>query len=424
MNWNVGWLVLLFVVPSAAWAKGVQQKPAKGSATEADTNTDSEKEPKKERKPEVVETVERTGVPVSYSLGVGADIGYMTTQPNNPGIEQSRSGMYSAIFGLITIQQQDVVFDLGIGWGNASLKVDNIQAAIDALDAEGITDEDKREASAKAINTSYGIGEFAARMRWDGLQAGLVLDVGFGVDTSFGSNVEDATPNLFVGPEIIFQHDFNERNALFSRAGLKLVTDVSIAERQVYILAVNVALGMPIAKPETIIKERTEIKTEVRYKTKIKKEVVHRYQDRYLIDAGIVHFVTGKSDLNNTIESYLRALSQYLTDHAQQWDKILIVAHTDVRGGAKLNEKLSMNRANKVADIFKFSGIGSEKIEIKSLSFADPVMEQKDKVSYARNRRVELTILGGAEIPMLKNDILKLQQRYQMPSTCEGDTCF
>lgn len=360
------------------------------------------------------------GDDVSYSLGLQFDGGMLFSQTGTDQ-EVDKRGYSAGLGALLSVQRSGIIFDLGLSWVSSSLSVTDefeAQRIIEERLANG--EEVSEELKAQEVDTSFGVLEAGASIRGGPLQFGPTAMITFGADTDFGASEESSTPNLFLGFKILAQNEFDDRS-VFSRIGLKLYTDVSISDRQVYFVSAHVAVGMPLAKPETVVEKQVEYRT----KTKIQKEVkiVRKVRDQFFIDAGIVNFVTGKSNLPPSVSNYLRALGQYLKRHPKKWQKIMIVSHTDKRGSAAINRRLSKKRANSVKSALQSGGLSSHKFTVKSKASTDPVEGGSDAVSLARNRRVEISIVGGAEIPSLKQQVLKLQQRYRMPATCRGAAC-
>jgi outer membrane protein OmpA-like peptidoglycan-associated protein len=69
-----------------------------------------------------------------------------------------------------------------------------------------------------------------------------------------------------------------------------------------------------------------------------------------------------------------------------------VVGHSDTAGDAQKNLRLSLARANAVADLLAAKGIDSGTLEITSHGEANPLVPTGDNVSEPRNRRVEVTV--------------------------------
>ncbi|MCP2500651.1 MAG: OmpA family protein [Deltaproteobacteria bacterium] len=74
--------------------------------------------------------------------------------------------------------------------------------------------------------------------------------------------------------------------------------------------------------------------------------------------------------------------------------KFHVVGYTDSRGSAKLNQKLSENRAEAVKKYLAGEAIAPEKITSEGKGAADPVGDNKTKEGQFQNRRVVLKIVS------------------------------
>ena len=75
-------------------------------------------------------------------------------------------------------------------------------------------------------------------------------------------------------------------------------------------------------------------------------------------------------------------------------DKIKITGHTDSIGSANYNQKLSVRRAEAVRDYLVSLGADANKMEVSGAGEANPIADNKTKEGRAKNRRVEVEIIG------------------------------
>jgi outer membrane protein OmpA-like peptidoglycan-associated protein len=139
-------------------------------------------------------------------------------------------------------------------------------------------------------------------------------------------------------------------------------------------------------------------------------EIVERETE--LLDTGMirlqdVNFETGKA--NVLPESYpaLDVVGQVLT----RWPELRIEVggHTDSRGSAAYNLKLSEARAQSVLDYLKakFPGLKAEQFTVKGYGESKPLVPNSSALNMAKNRRVEFKVLN--------KDVLKKEvERRQM----------
>jgi len=109
----------------------------------------------------------------------------------------------------------------------------------------------------------------------------------------------------------------------------------------------------------------------------------------------------GSGILFPTNGTTLSASSQKeLADFAKQMKDlpdtdITIYGHTDNTGTAAVNERISNQRANAVADFLKGKGINASRITSEGLSYNSPVADNATAEGRAQNRRVEIYIYAN-----------------------------
>ena len=73
--------------------------------------------------------------------------------------------------------------------------------------------------------------------------------------------------------------------------------------------------------------------------------------------------------------------------------RIRVYGHTDIVGGAEVNQRVSTERAKKVAAFLVDKGIDASRIEAEGLSFNHPVADNSTEAGRAKNRRVEIYVI-------------------------------
>jgi len=107
--------------------------------------------------------------------------------------------------------------------------------------------------------------------------------------------------------------------------------------------------------------------------------------------SGSILFASNKYDLLNTAMVKLDQVAEALK--AQDADKRMVVeGHTDSQGGDRINQPLSLNRANAVRDYLVARGVGSDKIEAVGMGASRPLVDNRNAENRANNRRVEIVI--------------------------------
>ncbi|MDR0776767.1 MAG: OmpA family protein [Azonexus sp.] len=75
---------------------------------------------------------------------------------------------------------------------------------------------------------------------------------------------------------------------------------------------------------------------------------------------------------------------------------VRVDGHTDATGSASYNDKLSLRRAQAVADVLVAAGIPADNIEVRGLGSRAPVASNQTDEGRSQNRRVVLVIILGS----------------------------
>ena len=88
---------------------------------------------------------------------------------------------------------------------------------------------------------------------------------------------------------------------------------------------------------------------------------------------------------------------------------VLILGHGDTAGAAPANLKLSQERAQAVAAIFRLSGLQRDRLMLKGMGAVEPRAANDSVEGRALNRRVELLVTPA-------NTLVALLSKYNMPA--------
>jgi OOP family OmpA-OmpF porin len=103
-------------------------------------------------------------------------------------------------------------------------------------------------------------------------------------------------------------------------------------------------------------------------------------------------FDTGKSVLKPDAQAKLADLVD--KTKGVNLEVIIAVGHTDTVGSAALNQKLSISRAEAVKTFLTGKGIETNRVYTEGKGFSQPVADNKTAEGRAKNRRVEVEVVG------------------------------
>jgi OOP family OmpA-OmpF porin len=101
-----------------------------------------------------------------------------------------------------------------------------------------------------------------------------------------------------------------------------------------------------------------------------------------------VTFDTSKWEIKSKYYSILNSVVTILQKNADL--NLEIEGHTDNRGAADYNQRLSENRAKAIMDYLIARGISSNRLSARGYGFSKPAASNSTAAGRAQNRRVEL----------------------------------
>jgi outer membrane protein OmpA-like peptidoglycan-associated protein len=122
-----------------------------------------------------------------------------------------------------------------------------------------------------------------------------------------------------------------------------------------------------------------------------KYQLVEVTQNKILIKQTIF-FDFNKASIKPISYAVLVEVAQALNDHPNI--KIRVEGHTDSRGNAEYNRKLSQNRAESVRNFLIGQGIGPERMEAMGYGSTQPIADNRTEEGRTQNRRVEFIIVS------------------------------
>lgn len=103
-----------------------------------------------------------------------------------------------------------------------------------------------------------------------------------------------------------------------------------------------------------------------------------------------VTFATGRYDLSPHAQSSLDKAAQTLAMYTDT--TISIIGHTDSTGNDEINNPLSQNRANSVAQYLNSRGVAASRMSVAGRGSYQPIASNATPEGRAQNRRVEILI--------------------------------
>jgi outer membrane protein OmpA-like peptidoglycan-associated protein len=125
-------------------------------------------------------------------------------------------------------------------------------------------------------------------------------------------------------------------------------------------------------------------------------EVTSEALEDLKVQARAVYFNSGKATFktgDKETQARLDAIKEILKNYPNA--KFSIEGHTDSTGSAKINQKLSEDRAKAVLDALVQRGVNPENLESKGFGASQPVASNKTAAGKAQNRRTEIRHIGS-----------------------------
>jgi len=105
-------------------------------------------------------------------------------------------------------------------------------------------------------------------------------------------------------------------------------------------------------------------------------------------------FEFDKADLKPEGKEQLKAYNEKARADLSSAEKVRVVGYTDNTGTAEHNSQLSKQRAEAVRDYLVSIGVDAKKVDAIGAADANPVADNSTKEGQAKNRRVEIEVIG------------------------------
>lgn len=114
------------------------------------------------------------------------------------------------------------------------------------------------------------------------------------------------------------------------------------------------------------------------------------------LSENMVNFAFNSAELTTSAKTNLDKLATVLINNPDT--NINIYGHTDNKGTAQVNQKISENRANSVKNYLISKGIASSRMITMGRGFSEPIASNDTDAGRAQNRRVEFAITANEEM--------------------------
>ena len=105
-------------------------------------------------------------------------------------------------------------------------------------------------------------------------------------------------------------------------------------------------------------------------------------------------FEFGKSDLKPEGKEKIQDYREQAKEELGRADKVIIIGYTDNVGTPDYNSTLSLQRAEAVRDSLISLGADPKKLQVSGAGEAKPIADNRTEEGRAKNRRVEVGVIG------------------------------
>lgn len=111
-----------------------------------------------------------------------------------------------------------------------------------------------------------------------------------------------------------------------------------------------------------------------------------------------VYFMMNSHEIRSMSFALLERLAKLIKEHPE-YVHIEIQGHTDERGPAEYNQKLSQDRADAVMEFLVKNGVKADRLTAKGFGQTKPLVAERTDAAYEMNRRVEIEITREIKQP-------------------------
>ena len=112
----------------------------------------------------------------------------------------------------------------------------------------------------------------------------------------------------------------------------------------------------------------------------------------YLIMPGNITFGTNEYAIQAGFQPTLNSIAKVIKEYNKTM--VQITGYTDSTGSAALNNSLSLQRANAVANYLRLQGVSADRIVTEGAGSRNPIASNSTAAGREQNRRVEIVLLN------------------------------
>ncbi|MBX3018915.1 MAG: OmpA family protein [Bdellovibrionaceae bacterium] len=229
-------------------------------------------------------------------------------------------------------------------------------------------------------NSTLPMVEASARYQMGlGWQLGPIMNTYLADSARYGSANTNFTS--FIGAAA--NKDFIWEGQLL-RAGATVMTDLDIRDEQVLVMMANLQISFG-GEPET--SEPLALEEE----PAAADHLIRQAQATLPEQKPLARFALQSSELSAPDRTYLRRVASLLKNNASQYRSVTLVGHTDPTGPERLNERLSVARAQSVKRYLEQQGVPANKLVVAGRASRELVSQEE----LSPNRRVEIKFTSG-----------------------------
>ena len=123
-------------------------------------------------------------------------------------------------------------------------------------------------------------------------------------------------------------------------------------------------------------------------------QVVQDHGKIYLIMPGNITFNTNEDTLKTSFEPVLNSVAKVIKEYNKTL--VMVNGYTDNTGTDAINNTLSFQRANTVANYLRMQGVSADRLMTQGHGSKNPIASNATAQGRAQNRRVEIVLVNRA----------------------------